>query len=148
MAKLTYPYIANPIAATEDREATIAYRPQRAATISMRSGRSARFMVILDTGADSCVFPLSAAAILGLDLPNLRKAYTGGVGSQTNLTYYETVTIDLGDGIAFEVEAGFTKGLDAIGLGLLGQKGFFENYNVEFRHIDKVFLIESARKSE
>jgi len=55
-----------------------------------------------DSGADACVFPLSLAILLKLDVLNLPKAYTGGVGSQNNPTYYDTVTIDMGEGIVFK----------------------------------------------
>jgi len=34
--------------------------------------------------------------------------------------------------------------LTASASGLPGQQGFFENYDVEFRHRDRVFIIESA----
>jgi hypothetical protein len=142
MAKVTYPFVANPISATQTEPASIAYRPQRPVTITALNGQSVRFLAILDTGADTCVFPLSTAILLGLDVLNSPKAFTGGVGSQSNLTMYERVKIDLGDGISFETRAGFTQGLDAIGLGLLGQTGFFEYFNVEFRHSEKIFTIE------
>jgi len=87
---------------------------------------------------------MSVALLLGLDVLSLPRAFTGGVGSQANLTVYEMVKIDLGDGIVFSARAGFTAGLEALGLGLLGQDGFFENYNCEFRHKDKIFTIEPA----
>ena len=144
MAKATYPFTESTIPATATQPETKAYRPQRAATLTAPNGQSVRLLVILDTGADACVFPISAASLMGLDILNLPKNYTGGVGNDTNLTYYAEVTIDLGDGISFNTKAGFMQGLESIGLGLLGQKGFFEHYNVEFRHKDRTFTIESA----
>jgi hypothetical protein len=100
-------------------------------------------MVLPDSGADACLFPLSLALLLELDVLNLPKAITGGVGSQTNVTYYDTITIDLGSGIRFSAFVGFTQGMDPIGFGLLGQAGFFEQHRVEFRHRQKIFTIES-----
>jgi hypothetical protein len=101
-------------------------------------------MVLPDSGADACLFPLSLAILLKLDVLKLPKALTGGVGSQANVTYYDTIAIDLGSGIAFTAYSGFTNGVDSIGLGLLGQAGFFEQFRVEFQHKQKVFTIESA----
>jgi hypothetical protein len=98
--------------------------------------------VLPDTGADACLFPMSLAIMLKLDVLRLPKEMTGGVGSQANLTYYDHLTIDMGHGIVFTAYAGFTQGMDAVGLGLLGQNGFFDTYQVEFRHCDKVFIIE------
>ena len=100
-----------------------------------------------DSGADDCLFPLTLAIMLKLDVLQLPKAMTGGVGSQTNTTYYDKISIDMGNGIVFNTYAGFTQGMDSVGLGLLGQSGFFESYVVEFRHCDKTFSVELPRRS-
>jgi hypothetical protein len=34
--------------------------------------------------------------------------------------------------------------MDRVGFGLLGQQGFFENYNVDFRHRERIFTVEST----
>jgi hypothetical protein len=52
------------------------------------------------------------------------------------------VTINLGKGLIFKAYAGFTSGMDAIGLGLPGQQGFFEVHHVEFRQCERIFTIE------
>jgi hypothetical protein len=85
---------------------------------------------------------MTLAIMLKLDVLQLPKALTGGVGSQANTTYYDTLSIDLGGGVVFDAYAGFTQGLDSVGMGLLGQGGFFDSYNVEFRHRDKIFTVE------
>ena len=72
------------------------------------------------------------------------KSLTGGLGNSANTTYYDTITIDLGSGIAFSAYTGFTQGMDQMGLGLLGQDGFFERYRVEFLLSQRVFTIESV----
>ncbi len=84
------------------------------------------------------------ARSLGLNLAALPRSSITGVGSAENITYYATVTVDIGNGLRFVTTAGFTQGMDRAGFGLLGQQGFFENYNVEFRHRDRVFTIETA----
>jgi hypothetical protein len=97
-----------------------------------------------DSGADACLFPLSLAIHLKLDILSLPKGLTGGVGSRGNTTYWDTISVDLGHGIAFSVYTGFTKGMDEMGLGLLGQDGFFEHFRVEFLLSEKIFIIESV----
>jgi hypothetical protein len=87
---------------------------------------------------------MSLAVKLNLDIKHLPRSTNRGVGSQGNVAYYTDVTIDLRNGIEFTAYAGFTEGLDAMGLGLLGQAGFFEHYNVEFRHSEKLFTVEST----
>jgi hypothetical protein len=120
----------------------VAYRPFALATITGSTGSHVRCFVCLDTGADACVFPLSFAKLLGLDILKMPRQMTGGVGSVANSTYYDTLTIDLGPGLRFQTLAGFLDGLEAQGIGLLGQSGFFEFYNVAFSHKQKKFTIE------
>ena len=44
--------------------------------------------------------------------------------------------------ITFPVYAGFTIGLEQMGLGLLGQIGFFDRFNVGFRLMESICYIE------
>ena len=101
--------------------------------------------VCLDTGADHCVFPLSFAPALGLDPLKMKMHMIGGVGSLANATYYETLTVNIhilnGKTMSFTTLAGFTDGLEAQGIGLLGQGGFFETFPVTFNHKGGNFTI-------
>jgi hypothetical protein len=47
-------------------------------------------------------------------------------------TYCDNLTIKMDHGLQFDAYPGFTEGLEAVGLGLLGQLGFFSNDNVLF----------------
>jgi len=118
-------------------------RPLAAGTITASTGQSLRFLCLPDSGADACIFPLSVAIMLKIDVLQLPKAMTGGVGTQSNLTYYADINIDLGNGIAFDARAGFTEGMNRAGIALLGQNGLFEKFNVEFRHRQRIFTIEA-----
>lgn len=114
------------------------------ATVIAATGGAIRCAVWLDSGADSCAFPISFAALLGLDVLKLPMALTAGVGSSLNNTYYAWLDIDLGRGIRFRSFAGFTDGLEKHGIGLLGQEGFFEFYNVRLSHKERKFTIETT----
>ena len=143
MAKASYIYVPFSIAPSEAHPAgSTSYRPLALATIKASNGESLRWVVLPDSGADACLFPLTLAIMLKLDVLNLPKAMTGGVGSQSNTTYYANLEIDMGNEIVFQTYAGFTQGMDSVGMGLLGQSGFFENHHVEFRHSEKIFTVE------
>ena len=145
MSKVAYPYVRIPLLASDAYpQGMTAHRPLLSATITALNGESIRCLVLLDSGADACLFPLSVAILLKIDVLALPKALTGGVGGQSNTTYYDTLTIDLGSGIAFSSYVGFTQGMDAVGFGLLGQTGFFDDFNVEFLHKQKIFTIEKS----
>ena len=145
MPRIAYPYIPFILPANQAHpQGTTAYRPLAVATLTASNGESLRFIVLPDTGADACLFPLNVALMLKLDVLALPKAMTGGVGSQSNVTYYDTITIDLGNGIEFTAYVGFTQGMDLVGMGLLGQAGFFDRYNVEFCHSQRIYYINTA----
>jgi len=88
---------------------------------------------IVDSGADNCVFPLTFVQPLGLD-PLLTSAEsTSGVGSYAVPTFFWDIVVHLhGTPISFPGRAGFTDGPNRIGLGLLGQDGFFNRFGVRF----------------
>lgn len=145
MPAIEFPFSAHSLPSSDVYpDGHIAYRPVVICTITASNGESVRFQAIVDTGADSCVFPNSVARLLKLDLDTLPGASTSGVGSSKNATRFAIVTIDLGDGIIFDAYTGFTPGLESIGVGLLGQDGFFENFDVAFSHKRKVFTVHLA----
>jgi hypothetical protein len=130
------------------------YRPLIVSRLTASNGSTLLCFSELDSGADQCVFPVSFALALGLNTLTMKQQMTGGVGSTGNVTYYDDLTIEVGalvsvDGqitfapqFTFKVYAGFTAGLDAQGMGLLGECGFFENYVVTFDHKNRYFHIE------
>ena len=121
------------------------YRPYLFAQIGA-AGATLRCIVWPDSGADHCVFPLSFALALGLDPLKMPMQLTGGVGSVANPTYYSplriAIPIDHAPTLSFDTNAGFTAGMEAHGIGLLGQSGFFETFQVTFNHRGRTFSIE------
>jgi hypothetical protein len=97
---------------------------------------------IVDSGADHCVFPRSFMQPLGLDPLTAPIELTTGVGSSNVPSHFCNVRIDLQGAIQFPVYAGFTSGLDQIGLGLLGQAGFFDRFKITFDLPQKTYAIE------
>lgn len=88
--------------------------------------------MLVDSGADNCLFPASFLPLLGLDQIDLKMQMTSGVGSMANPTYYADVIIEIpvgaGTSLTTSVRAGFTVGMDSHGFGLLGQRGFFDHF--------------------
>ena len=73
----------------------------------------------------------------------MKRQLTGGVGSFGNVTYYDTLEIDVGNGLSFSSYVGFTQGLESQGMGLLGQAGFFETFIVGFDYMTRTFQLET-----
>jgi hypothetical protein len=118
------------------------FRPYLIANLTAGNGKTFRCIVWPDSGADHCVFPVSFAIALGLDPLTMKQQLTGGVGNTGNTTFYADLQIDIENGPTFKTFCGFTPGLEAQGLGLLGQIGFFENFIVSFDHKNRMFHIE------
>lgn len=98
---------------------------------------------IVDSGADFCTFPLSFALQLGYNPLETTASTMGGVGNAAVPTFYWDVRLDFSGQLAFDVRASFTEGLDALGIGLLGQTGFFDRLKVMFDYRNGLFHIES-----
>ena len=123
-------------------QGAVAWRPMLFCKLSANN-KGFNCIVEADTGADNTVFPLSFAVALGLDPLSMPKNTTGGVGSSANVTYWQNIEIELPQlGVTIPIYAGFTSAMEAQGIGLLGQKGFFDRFNVSFHHKIKIFQVE------
>jgi len=97
---------------------------------------------IVDSGADFCTFSLSFATQLGLDPLMAERSSSSGLGSANVPTYFWNIRIEVQKLVTFDVYAGFTRGLDAFGVGLLGQSGFFDRFPTSFDLRNGLFQID------
>lgn len=81
-------------------------------------------------------------APLGIDPLSAPAEQCAGVGGAA-LAHFQNVTILLPGIVPYLVRASFTDGLDRWGLGLLGQAGFFDRFNVHFSLRRGIFEIET-----
>ena len=77
----------------------------------------------------------------------MKMQHTAGVGNSGVATYYGGVRIEIpikvGTSLTFTTMAGFTVGMDHVGFGLLGQKGFFERFPTTFNHPARTFTVKA-----
>lgn len=158
MPRHSFPYFPFTLPATPPfPKGQTVYRPWVVTRLSASNGNTFMCFSWPDSGADQCVFPSSFAIALGLDPLKMKQQLTGGVGNSGNVTYYADLTIEMGvmqptdpagknmsfvPRLSFKTYAGFTGGLDAQGIGLLGQVGLFENFAVTFDHKSRLFHID------
>jgi hypothetical protein len=98
--------------------------------------------VVVDSGADHCVFPRSFLGPLGLDLLTAPMDFTSGLGSTNVPVHFFNISINLQNVIQIPVYAAFTVGLDQMGAGLLGQSGFFDRFSVHFKLQQGIYEID------
>ena len=91
------------------------------------------YQVLVDSGADFSLFNAEIGEAIGIDVKSGKLKTIFGVGGKTSLYYLHTIIIEVGDK-DYEIEAGFMP--DVAGrimpYGLVGQRGFFENFIVRF----------------
>jgi hypothetical protein len=65
-----------------------------------------------------------------------------GVGSTNVPTHFSNIVIDLRGAIQIPESTGFTPGMGRLGIGLLGQDGFFEAFKITFDYANRIYHLE------
>lgn len=94
---------------------------------------------LVDSGADSCIFPGMLGVRLGIGVHNCPKQSITGLGAKVIEAHFHQVKLKVGN-VECDVYAGFT--FDTIGIsGLLGQRGFFDNFRVTFDRVENCVIV-------
>jgi hypothetical protein len=82
---------------------------------------------LVDSGADTCVFPSSIVGALGLEpIDALLDRKTAGFGSVSEeATRYWSLIVNIENKFSLTTEIGFSDRQNEYGFGLLGRQGFF-----------------------
>ena len=91
------------------------------------------YEVLVDSGADICIFHAEIGEALGINVKEGKPREVFGIGGKSSVYYLHKVKILVG-GWSYEIEAGFMPSIAGrFGqYGVVGQKGFFENFIVKF----------------
>lgn len=148
---MRFPYVvfpARPDAAFPNRSSVA--RPVLPIELS-RNGRRIIAYAIVDSGADTCIFPASLALQLGITIPNQHTHVFSGTADEPQIAYFDSVRATIWNGnrsenpIVFDLQAGFCSSLEHVGLGLLGQEGFFSIFKISFSHAESFFEVNPQR---
>ncbi len=107
-----------------------------------RGSNKVKYEVLVDSGADFCLFHAEIGELLGIDITKGKAREVFGVGGKASLYYIHKITIEVG-GWPYEIDAGFMPSVSGRAMyhGLVGQKGFFENFIVTFnKKLERVEL--------
>jgi hypothetical protein len=98
-----------------------------------RGTKKVKYEVLVDSGADFCLFHAEIGELLGIDITKGKAKEVFGVGGKASLYYVHKITIEVG-GWPYTIEAGFMPDVSgrSIPHGLVGQQGFFEYFKVIF----------------
>ena len=113
-----------------------------------RGNQSVAAFAIVDSGADECIFPASLGLALGVPIPNPNVYVFSGTANQPQNAYFDNIHVQIWSFsnpaqvvLSFDLYAGFCDTLEHVGLGLLGQNGFFSRYRVTMDHANSLLDI-------
>jgi len=89
------------------------------------------YKVLIDSGADYNIFHAVIGGILGLDVKAGKKEIFGGISGSQATAYFHLVNVEIGDW-KYKLYCGFSYDISPFGYGVLGQKGFFDNFVIKF----------------
>lgn len=89
------------------------------------------YEVLVDSGADICIFDAQIAEILGINFRGGKEQKVAGLTGVSESYYLHPMTISVG-GWKYKIEAGFLPNIGRFGYGIVGQKGFFDIFVVKF----------------
>jgi hypothetical protein len=108
------------------------------------------YEALVDSGSDRNIFPAELASIIGIDLTETENVrdISGVVASEQRRVYFHPIEIMLGgrDAPSLLTQVGFMTDFTNIGYGLLGRRGFFNQFSfVKFKEIDSTIDIGKLR---
>ena len=97
----------------------------------IKGAKDVRYHAIIDSGADLCIFHAQIGEVLGLKIESGKLLNFNGISGQQLISYFHDIEIEVG-GHKFNCYAGFSRDIDNMPYGLLGQVGFFDLFNIVF----------------
>lgn len=93
--------------------------------------RFLEYEVLVDSGADICIFDAQIGELLGIDIVSGEKQMAAGITGVVEPYYLHTVDAEIG-GWPFRMKVGFLPNIARLGYGVVGQRGFFDTFIVKF----------------
>lgn len=87
------------------------------------------FLMLVDSGADFCIFDKDVAVFLGINVSDGQLVETHGIGGLSDIYYFDNIYVNVG-GEEINVRCGFKDGHFESLSGVLGRQGFFEHFKV------------------
>ncbi len=105
--------------------------------------KSIHYEALLDTGADFCIFPIELANTLGIKLKPNKVIYFVGVEGKALKGFITDVILRIGE-ISISSKIVFA---ESGGTRVLGQRGFFDNFDVKLSYQKQAIEIEPIKIS-
>lgn len=100
------------------------------------NNKGTNYRVLIDSGADYCIFHADVALVLGISVKDGKKMIFYGTGGTPQIAYFHNVQIEVG-GWPMDLYCGFSFDMQSLAYGILGQTGFFDQFKIEFDYHNK-----------
>ncbi|MFH1192928.1 MAG: hypothetical protein V1656_01260 [Candidatus Jorgensenbacteria bacterium] len=95
-------------------------------------GKKLRYGVLIDSGADFCIFDGEVGEQLGINVRSGTREVFGGIQERNGAeAFLHEVVLNVG-GWDYKTKVGFSYDIAKHGFGIVGQKGFFNIFVVKF----------------
>ena len=91
------------------------------------------YLVLIDSGADYCIFHATIGEQLGLDIKKGKKLIFYGTSGQAQEAFFHTILFKIG-GNNHKCAVGFSYDMNQLAYGILGQYGFFDKWRIKFEY--------------
>lgn len=91
------------------------------------------YFVLIDSGADYCIFHAKLGEQLGLNIKSGIPLIFHGTSSEPQKAYFHKITFKIG-GHKHTAEVGFSYEMEGLAYGILGQDGFFDQWTIKFEY--------------
>ena len=133
---------AKPVEAFPQRQ--VVFRP----VIDIRllwNNKSTQYRVLIDSGADFCIFHSDVAEVLEIPIIKGKKITFYGTGGTPQIAYFHDIEIEIG-GWPTVLYCGFSSEMKSLPYGILGQTGFFDRFKIEFDYQSKRIELKPKRQ--
>lgn len=101
--------------------------------------------VLVDSGADICIFDAEIAEILEIKLELGEKRSISGITGANDFYYLHEVNLSVGK-FSYKTNVGFLPNIARMGYGVAGQKGFFDHFVIKFNYKNAEIDIKEHKK--
>lgn len=109
------------------------------------NGRRIKYEALIDSGADFNIFHAEIGELLGLKVRSGKKTKFSGIVGEPFEVYFHNVTIEVGRW-RHKILAGFSYDVSPYGFGILGQRGFFDLFQIKFLFTKRIIEITSEKR--
>lgn len=103
------------------------------------------YPVLIDSGADYCIFSIELVAVLGIKLSQKYISFRG-IGNDKVVGFWGGIEIVIGKA-HYRTKAIFAE-ISQFGHGILGQQGFFDHFDVNLSYKNQTIEIKPMQSSK